>query len=101
MCFPQNGISVTVNCETNCSKWCPRVLRMFCCCFGCTGRREVNECDQRVAKAVETALNQAEERRDRESKDHKRKVGKRKRSRSSKSPRRQVNQSSRYSLEKM
>lgn len=27
---PNIGLNVT--CNTNCSHWCPRVLRIFCCC---------------------------------------------------------------------
>jgi hypothetical protein len=27
---PNVGLSIT--CNTNCSHWCPRVLRIFCCC---------------------------------------------------------------------
>lgn len=62
MCCPENGIGVTVNCNSNCNKWCPRVLRVFCCCFGCTDKQEASECDERVAKAVSAALHDAEER---------------------------------------
>lgn len=36
---PNVGVSVT--CNTNCSHWCPRVLRIFCCCC---------KVDEKVAK---------------------------------------------------
>jgi len=27
---PNVGLNIT--CNSNCSSWCPRVLRIFCCC---------------------------------------------------------------------
>lgn len=27
---PNIGLNIT--CNTNCSHWCPRILRIFCCC---------------------------------------------------------------------
>ena len=61
MCCPENGVGVTVNCNSNCNKWCPRVLRVFCCCFGCTDQVEASECDERVAHAVAEAVKEVEE----------------------------------------
>lgn len=61
-CTPTNGIGVTVNCNSNCNRWCPRVLRVFCCCFGCTGQRETSDCEERVERAKSEALREFEKR---------------------------------------
>lgn len=43
---PNVGLNVT--CNTNCSHWCPRALRIFCCC--CTVDEKVAEKAHHVAK---------------------------------------------------
>lgn len=45
---PNVGLSVT--CNTNCSHWCPRVLRVFCCC--CTVDEKQIEKTHAVAQPV-------------------------------------------------
>lgn len=59
MCCPQNGIGVTVNCNSNCNRWCPRVLRVFCCCFGCTGDREATDSEEKVSEVASSTLEKA------------------------------------------
>lgn len=71
MCSPSSGIGVTVNCNTNCNRWCPRVLRVFCCCFGCTDQVEASDCDKRVAQAVSEALYESEKLHNQDSKNAK------------------------------
>ena len=36
-------IGVNVTCNSNCNKWCPRVLEVVCCCFTCTSDNEQEE----------------------------------------------------------
>lgn len=60
MCCPENGIGVTITCNSNCTKSCPRVLKVFCCCFGCSGRREESDSESRVQQAVAHAFEEKE-----------------------------------------
>lgn len=43
---PNVGLNVT--CNTNCSHWCPRALRIFCCC--CSVDEKVAHKTHQVAK---------------------------------------------------
>jgi hypothetical protein len=36
-------IGVSVTCNSNCNKWCPRVVKIFCCCFKCTNDDDAEE----------------------------------------------------------
>lgn len=56
-----NSVGVNVTCNSNCNKWCPRVLRVFCCCFRCADT-DTTDCDERIATAVSKAVQDVEAR---------------------------------------
>ena len=46
-------IGVNLTCNSNCNKWCPRVLKIFCCCCKVTNDdddNEVSETDEKIKK---------------------------------------------------
>lgn len=47
---PNVGLNVTFN--TNCSHWCPRVLRIFCCCH--TDEKRAHKVHEVAKKTMET-----------------------------------------------
>jgi hypothetical protein len=33
-------IVLNISCNSECTKWCPRALKVLCCCYNCEGDEE-------------------------------------------------------------
>jgi len=52
-----NNVGVNITCNSNCSNWCPRFLRVLCCCFKCTGD-DTSDTEQKTNRAALKALSE-------------------------------------------
>jgi len=41
--YMQPSFGININCNSNCSRWCPRVLSVFCCC-GPKKKKKAHQC---------------------------------------------------------
>ena len=45
-------IGLNVTCNSDCSRWCPRILTIFCCCRRTGTKEETTETDEKVSRVI-------------------------------------------------